>query len=166
MVRPILSTRWIWLLALLLARPAFSAAAAPAADVRAREALAVLKAECFTCHSEEKKKGGLVLTSRELLLKGGEEGPVVRPGRPDASKLVTSLAAGVDTHMPPKKQLAPAQVRAIRDWVKSGLAWDAAALDDDLLELGRRLDAPHQPDALVFQRAAHLAHRRGGVLGP
>ena len=56
MVRPILSTRWIWLLALLLARPAFSAAAAPAADVRAREALAVLKAECFTCHSEEKKK--------------------------------------------------------------------------------------------------------------
>ncbi len=131
MVRPILSTRWIWLLALLLARQAFSAAAAPTADFRAREALAVLKAECFTCHGEEKKKGGLVLTSRESLLKGGEEGPVVRPGRPDASKLVTSLAAGVETHMPPKKQLAPAQVRAIRDWVKSGLAWDAAALDDD-----------------------------------
>ena len=41
----------------------------------------------------------------------------------------------------------------------------AAALDHDLLKFSRALDASEQPDALVFKRAAHLAHRRGGVLG-
>jgi hypothetical protein len=40
----------------------------------------------------------------------------------------------------------------------------AAAPDDDLLELARRLDAADQPDALVLQRAAHLADRRRRVV--
>jgi len=42
----------------------------------------------------------------------------------------------------------------------------APTLDHDLAELGRRLDAADQPDALVFELAAYLAHRRRGVLGP
>jgi hypothetical protein len=42
----------------------------------------VLKAECYACHSAEAKKlrGGLRLDSREMLLQGGDSGPVVVPG--------------------------------------------------------------------------------------
>ncbi len=91
----------------------------------------MLKAECFGCHNAEKKKGGLVLTSRESLLKGGDEGPVVAPGKPDESKLARALLPEADPHMPPKKQLDDAQIKAIREWIKRGLVWDAAALAEE-----------------------------------
>lgn len=91
----------------------------------------LLKAECASCHNPEKKKGGLVLTSRETLLKGGEEGPVVTPGKPDTSLLLKSLASAADPHMPPKKQLAESQIKLLRDWVKAGVKWDAKAFDED-----------------------------------
>ena len=35
---------------------------------------------CLSCHDEEKKKGGLTMTSRAALLKGSEDGKVVVPG--------------------------------------------------------------------------------------
>ena len=38
------------------------------------EAMRLLKTNCFSCHNEQKKKGGLVMTSREALLKGGDNG--------------------------------------------------------------------------------------------
>jgi len=93
--------------------------------------LTTLKAECFACHNEEKKKGGLVLTSREALLKGNDEGAVVVSGKPDSSRLAKALLRDADPHMPPKKQLTDTQIKAIRDWIKGGLVWDAKALADD-----------------------------------
>lgn len=94
-------------------------------------ALRLLKSNCFSCHSEQKHKGGLVMTSREALLKGGESGdPVLVEGDPQKSALIASLAAEADPHMPPKKQLTPAQIGTLSQWVKDGAKWDAAALID------------------------------------
>src|SRR5262245_23815933 len=78
-----------------------------------REALTVLKAECFSCHNQEKKKGGLVLTTRDRLLEGADSGPVVVPGKPDASRLTRVLQPDSDPHMPPRKQLTDDQIRAL-----------------------------------------------------
>ena len=97
----------------------------------AQKALPVLRDECFACHSPEKKKGGLVLTSREAVLKGGSEGPAAVSGKPDASRLLSLLAKESDPHMPPKKQLTDAQIRSLRDWVKAGLPWSDEALSDE-----------------------------------
>ncbi len=43
----------------------------------------VLEASCFGCHSStaKKLKGGLLLDSREALLRGGDSGPAVVPGK-------------------------------------------------------------------------------------
>src|SRR6185503_14818129 len=103
----------------------------PSGTAAAREALATLKAECFACHNAEKKKGGLVLTSREALLKGNDEGAVVVSGKPDLSRLAKALLRDADPHMPPKKQLTDAQIKTMRDWIKAGLGWDAKVLADD-----------------------------------
>ncbi len=121
-----------WLAGLLLAH--LCAAAAPAGKRElaiAQKALPVLRDECFACHGPEKKKGGLLLTSRDAILQGGAEGPVVIPGNPAASKLVTSLAKEADPHMPPKKQLTEPQAKLLRDWVKAGLPWHDAVLNDE-----------------------------------
>lgn len=88
----------------------------------------LLKTNCFSCHNSEKKKGGLVMTSRELLLKGGENGQVLDLQAPEKSVLLESLSAGADPHMPPKKQLSAAQIEVFQRWARAGAAWDATAL--------------------------------------
>src|SRR6185369_16965366 len=103
----------------------------PSRSDASRKAMEILQAECFVCHNEEKKKGGLVFTSRELLLKGNKDGAVIASGKPDESRLIKALSADADPHMPPKKQLTPAQIKVMRDWIKGGLAWDANALSMD-----------------------------------
>ena len=90
----------------------------------------VLKSNCFSCHNDQKKKSGLVMTSREKLLKGGDSGAALTVGKPEDSALISSLAADADPHMPPKKQLTAAQNELLRRWVKDGAPWDAAALKD------------------------------------
>lgn len=87
----------------------------------------LLKAECFACHNQEKKKGGLVLSTRERLLEGGDSGAAVVPGKPKDSLLARVLAREADPHMPPRKQLAEAQIRVLRDWIRAGVPWDEAA---------------------------------------
>src|SRR3954468_21432840 len=88
------------------------------------EAMHLLKSNCFSCHNGVKKKGGLVMTSRETLLKGGENGATLDLEAPEKSALLEALAAGADPHMPPKKQLAPPQIDALKRWVKEGAEWD------------------------------------------
>ena len=53
----------------------------------------VLVTHCYECHSDKaaKLKGGLLLDSREGLLKGGDTGPSVIPGKPNESLLSKSL---------------------------------------------------------------------------
>jgi mono/diheme cytochrome c family protein len=88
-------------------------AASASSDGANVAAMRLLKAECFSCHNQEKKKGGLVLTSRERLLEGGDSGVVVVPRKPDESMLMKVLATEADPHMPPKKQLTDAQVKVV-----------------------------------------------------
>ncbi len=91
-------------------------------------AMRLLKANCLSCHNDEKSKGGLKLTSREAMMKGGEDGAVVVEGKPDESLLIKALAAEADPHMPPKKQLSAAKIGLLKEWLRAGAPWDAAAL--------------------------------------
>ncbi len=50
----------------------------------------VLVNSCFDCHTAD-EKGGLRLDSRERLLKGGDSGPAIVPGNPDASLLMKAV---------------------------------------------------------------------------
>src|SRR5262245_51416024 len=69
----------------------------------------LLAERCYKCHStrSEKLKGGLFLDSREGVLKGGEDGPVVLPGSPEKSKLIEAIHyQNPELQMPPKGKLA------------------------------------------------------------
>src|SRR3954452_4023787 len=58
---------------------------------------------CYTCHGPDKQRGGLRLDRKADALKGGDDGPVVVPGKSAESPLVR-LTAGLDPDrvMPPK----------------------------------------------------------------
>ena len=86
----------------------------------------LLAERCYKCHStrSEKLKGGLLLDSRESLMKGGDDGPVVLPGSPEKSKLVEAINyQNPDLQMPPKGKLADDQIAALTQWVKLGVPW-------------------------------------------
>ncbi len=69
----------------------------------------------------EKVKGKLLLDTREGLLRGGENGPVVVPGNPDKSSLIVALRyTDSELEMPPKEPLAKEQVAAFETWVRIG----------------------------------------------
>src|SRR4051812_2878742 len=79
----------------------------------------ILKAHCFDCHGEgEKLKGGLDLRLRRFMLKGGDDGPVLVPGKPEKSPIYKLVHSG---EMPRRdKKLTPQQVELIKEWIASG----------------------------------------------
>src|SRR5438046_1630802 len=56
-----------------------------------KQVLPILQEHCYKCHAEKKVRGNLRLDSRSAILKGGDLGPAVVPGKPDASPLVKAL---------------------------------------------------------------------------
>src|SRR5438874_9152249 len=106
----------IVVLSLVLAAATSTRAAAPdpaSVDFFESKVRPVLADRCYKCHSakSEKLKGGLLLDTREGLLKGGDGGPAVVPGEPDKSKLIEAVKwSDPDLQMPPKQKLAPQQV--------------------------------------------------------
>jgi mono/diheme cytochrome c family protein len=73
---------------------------------------------CFDCHRPPKVKSGLDLSSLQTILKGGDRGAGVIPGRPDDSQLYQALKPEADPHMPPKKQLSEEQIGLVRTWIE------------------------------------------------
>jgi hypothetical protein len=84
----------------------------------------LLVERCYECHSAraEKLKGGLLLDSKEGVLKGGDSGPVIVPGNPEKSLLIKAVRyTSEDLQMPPKnKKLPDEQIADLEEWVKMG----------------------------------------------
>ncbi len=76
---------------------------------------------CYECHAAGEKNGGLLLDSRDAVLRGGDTGPALVPGQPDKSLLIEAIGyKNHDLQMPPSKPLNPGQVAILVDWVKRG----------------------------------------------
>jgi hypothetical protein len=125
------------------------------------------------CHGDKRRSADLDLTTPAGILKGGESGPAVVPGKPDKSPLYEKLHAGA---MPPgkKDRLSEAEVDGVRRWIAGGAPFGAAQGSETLTQhdvlpiLLRRCTACHGPRRKeggldLRTRAAML---RGGKSGP
>ena len=86
----------------------------------------VLADHCYKCHSARSKKlkAELYLDSREGLLKGGETGPVVVPGKPEASLLIRAVVyLDNELEMPPNKKLPDKVIADLQEWIRIGAPW-------------------------------------------
>lgn len=81
----------------------------------------VLVKECYECHAEGAKKigGKLKLDTRSDMMKGGESGPAMEPGKPTTSLIIQALQYD-GTEMPPNKRLPESVVQDFITWVKMG----------------------------------------------
>src|SRR6185436_19438559 len=86
----------------------------------------IFEARCVNCHGHGRSKGGFRLDTRETLLKGGDSGAAVAPGK-GAESLLVELVSGLDPdNVMPKKgsKLTAEQVAILRAWVDQGAKWD------------------------------------------
>ena len=114
--------------------------AVPAAepDRQFREQVApILERRCVPCHGSDAPKGGLSLATARGLLRGGESGAVVVPGKPEESLLI-DMVSGDAPEMPQKdKPLSKEQVEGLRRWIEQGAHWP-----EGLALRARRSDDP------------------------
>jgi hypothetical protein len=83
----------------------------------------ILSQRCAACHNPDKREGGLDITSRKTLLKGGDSGPAIVPGRLDESWFM-DMVTGDEPMMPKDSEpLSTKQLADLRQWIKSGADW-------------------------------------------
>jgi hypothetical protein len=85
----------------------------------------VLVEQCYRCHSADaakakKLRGGLLLDTRAGLLKGGDSGPALVPGKAKESQLLAALHYDGDVKMPPTKKLSGETIADFAKWIEMG----------------------------------------------
>jgi len=88
-----------------------------------REIRPLLVEHCQKCHGPKKQEAGLRLDSRAALLKGGEGGPAVVPGKADKGTLLAAVKHVGKIQMPPSGKLTAIQIAALGKWIADGAAW-------------------------------------------
>ena len=82
----------------------------------------LLEASCHNCHGTRVQEGGLRLDSLEAVLRGGESGPALIVGQPEASLLIHAVRRD-GLEMPPQDPLTAEQVAFLVQWVRDGAIW-------------------------------------------
>jgi mono/diheme cytochrome c family protein len=88
----------------------------------AREIKPLLAKHCYACHGSKKQESGLRLDSVAAVLRGGESGPAIVPGKSGDSLLYLAVSGSdlVD-RMPLKaKPLDEADITLLKTWIDEG----------------------------------------------
>ena len=103
----------------------------------------ILQAHCQGCHQPAKAGGRYVMTSFDLMLKGGESGDrAIVPSKPGESHLVEMITPDKGkAEMPQDKPpLSSAEIDLITRWIAQG------AQNDSPLKSGSQYDMAHPPE--------------------
>ena len=81
----------------------------------------ILRTHCLKCHGAKKQESGLDLRRRFAILKGGDSGPAIVPGKPGDSLFIIRI---VDGEMPPEGEprIDAKQIDRLKKWIAAGAA--------------------------------------------
>jgi hypothetical protein len=118
----------------------------------------VLVEHCYACHSQEavtkgKLKANLFLDSREGMVRGGDTGPSIVPGKPNDSLLLKALHYE-DYEMPPSGKLPASILENFERWIADGAA-DPRRGNEPLKQQRMDLEAGRQFWSLQPLRSVH-----------
>lgn len=79
----------------------------------------ILKAHCFDCHGEgDTLRGGLDLRLKRFIVRGGESGSALVPGKPEASLIYEKVSSG---EMPKRdRKLSTQEIDVLKRWIITG----------------------------------------------
>ena len=112
----------------------------------------ILAQNCYVCHTAA-RLGGLQLDSRENILKGGNRGPAVVPGKPEESLLIHATSYSLDKlKMPPSGRLKDEELAALKAWIKDGASWPVSkAPVEPAVKAGQYVISPEQHNFWAFR---------------
>jgi cytochrome c553 len=85
---------------------------------------------CLKCHGDEKVRSGLDISTRELLLEGGETEAAINLEKPEKSYLLSLIRHEEEPEMPPKKAKLPDSiVTDFQKWIALGAPYDKPLLE-------------------------------------
>ena len=91
-----------------------------------RDVYPFLKGNCISCHNKTTTKADLNMETPELMIKGGEGGPSLIPGKSLESLIVQASLHSNDMEMPPANNksgavnLTPEQIATLKQWIDQG----------------------------------------------
>lgn len=91
-----------------------------------RDVYPFLKTNCISCHNKTTTKADLNMETPELMIKGGESGPSIVPGKSAESLIVLASLHEQDMEMPPENNksgavnLTPAEIAILKQWIDQG----------------------------------------------
>lgn len=99
----------------------------------------IIEARCQGCHQPAKKSGGLVMTSFETILKGGEsQAPGFVAGKPEESEIYKQvISEGGKPPLMPKggDPLTAEQIDLFRRWIAEGAVNDTPAVAEVVVDV-------------------------------
>ena len=127
----------------------------------------ILDERCLECHAADDFEGGLVLESHATLLKGGESGAVIEPGKSAESLLIKYLRGevmkdGKKKFMPPGKRekLSENEIGLIARWIDGGARPPIAGPDKPreikVAKIAPRIAPRNAVSALAYSAVAKL----------
>ena len=97
----------------------------------------ILNQKCASCHDENTKKGGLLLTTHEGLLLGGDNGSVLENGSPQSSELFKRISMDPASRkfMPPRgTPMSYTEITLLNYWITAGMPLDLTVTDERIPE--------------------------------
>jgi hypothetical protein len=137
--------------AMLVAALALSCVRADEFDFFEKQIRPLLIEQCQSCHGDKKQEGGLRLTSRELLMQGGENGSAILPGKPEESLLIKAVGYLDEPKMPPKQKLPDSDIHKLKQWVAMGAPWPESKLTSSATQEAEFQIAPKQQFWWAYQ---------------
>lgn len=120
--------RVLWVLLALFVPFVAGRAADPPKTTYADHVLPILREKCINCHSADKSRGGLDLSTFVKTMEGGSSGAVVKPGHAEDSRLFLLAAHKGEPKMPPQGNAIPADALAtLQRWIDQGALENAAS---------------------------------------
>lgn len=115
----------------------------------------LLDKQCLKCHAGVRQRGGLDLRSLDTMLRGGDSGPAIIPGKPNESRILQFVLPASSSHMPPietKKQLTAAEIALLKTWIAQ------LPVPKSPLASGNSTNTTWVPDYLVEYRRSRQTH--------
>ena len=90
----------------------------------------ILVKRCLSCHGGDTMEGEFNLATRAGLLKGGENGAAIVPGKSNESRMYRLITHAEKPHMPHEEDKLPkAQIAAIAKWIDLEAPYDKPLVD-------------------------------------
>jgi mono/diheme cytochrome c family protein len=127
----------------------------------------VLAANCTGCHGARNPRARLSMVDFTRLMRGGENGPAITPGKGAASLIIRKLKGTEGARMPLERPALPSQtIAAVERWIDEGAKFDGQNPAQTLVELSALYLAKTATHAELGQQRGELAEKNWNLSIP